>query len=169
MHLRMIHSKIPLSTLLILCVSFTACTAQHHMPYTIQIIKEDTLSANINESILFYINQYRQTKSLPALRLDTMLCVVALKHSINMAHKKVPFGHDGFNERMDFIMKKIPNMKASAENVAEGKLDAEAVVKGWLNSPPHKKNIEGNYNFTGIGVAKNKIGVSYFTQIFILE
>jgi uncharacterized protein YkwD len=29
--------------------------------------------------------------------------------------------------------------------------------------------MEGNYNLTGIGVAKNAEGEYYFTQLFILE
>jgi uncharacterized protein YkwD len=58
-------------------------------------------------------------------------------------------------------------MAASAENVAYGQLSAKAVVDGWLKSAPHKKNIEGNYNLTGIGLAKDRKGVIYFTQIFL--
>jgi uncharacterized protein YkwD len=37
----------------------------------------------------------------------------------------------------------------------------------WLNSPGHRKNIEGPYNLTGIAMAKAKDGTMYFTQIFI--
>ena len=58
-------------------------------------------------------------------------------------------------------------MKASAENVAFGKLSAEGVVKGWINSPRHRKNIEGDYMYMGVGVAKDSKGISFFTQIFI--
>lgn len=57
---------------------------------------------------------------------------------------------------------------ASAENVAYGQLSAKEVVKGWLNSPGHKKkNIEDNYTLTGIGVYTDKKGVIFFTQIFV--
>jgi uncharacterized protein YkwD len=46
-------------------------------------------------------------------------------------------------------------------------LTAHKVVDGWLHSPGHKKNIEGDYNFTGIGVSKDKNGRIYYTQIFL--
>jgi len=39
-------------------------------------------------------------------------------------------------------------------------------VDGWLNSPGHKKNIEGNFTLTGIGYARDHKGNIYFTQIF---
>ncbi len=60
-------------------------------------------------------------------------------------------------------------INAAAENVAYGQMSAEEVVDGWLHSPGHRQNIEGDYNLTGIGVAQNKDGVIYFTQIFVLK
>ena len=125
------------------------------------------ISLNMNDSILLYINQYRQNKGFTSLQLDSIISVVALAHSINMATKKTAFGHDGFEERMQKIIKNFPKMKAFAENVAFGKLSAEGVVKGWINSPHHRKNIEGDYTYMGIGVAKNNKGISFFTQIFM--
>ena len=57
----------------------------------------------------------------------------------------------------------------AAENLAYGELSAEAVVKGWINSPGHKKNIEGNYTLTGIGTYQDAKGVIYFTQLFMRQ
>lgn len=162
------YSKIALIIFFLSCLNLIACTAQRNTSSKIKVQKtEETNVSNINESILLYINQYRQNKKLNLLQLDSSLSAIALQHSVNMANKKVAFGHDGFEERMQVITTIFSDMKASAENVAYGKLSAEAVVKGWINSPHHKKNIEGNYNLTGIGVAKDSKGISYFTQIFI--
>ena len=61
---------------------------------------------------------------------------------------------------------------AAAENVAynSGYSDpATQAVQGWLKSTGHRQNLEGNYNLTGIGIAKNAKGEYYFTQIFILS
>jgi uncharacterized protein YkwD len=52
------------------------------------------------------------------------------------------------------------------ENVASGQMTAKEAVEGWLQSPGHKRNIEGNFTLTGIGWAKDKRGMIYFTQIF---
>ena len=43
---------------------------------------------------------------------------------------------------------------------------ASAVIalEGWKNSPGHRKNLLGQFNFVGIGVAE-RAGVFYFTQL----
>jgi uncharacterized protein YkwD len=46
-------------------------------------------------------------------------------------------------------------------------MGAREVVDGWLNSPGHRRNIEGDFRLTGIGIAKRSDGMVYFTQIFI--
>ena len=50
---------------------------------------------------------------------------------------------------------------------AMGILSAGEVVNMWLNSPGHKRNIEGNFTLTGIGIAEADNGYLYFTQIFL--
>ena len=58
-----------------------------------------------------------------------------------MAHGRVPFGHDGFDERH----KKVAFYNTSfSENVAYnyGQADpVECAVTGWINSPGHRKNM----------------------------
>lgn len=121
----------------------------------------------MEQEILQEINIYRATKRLKPLQMVELITDAATKHSKDMGRGRVPFGHDGFDDRMDRIMRKIDNANACAENVAFGKFTAQEVVKRWIQSPGHKKNIEGNYNLTGIGVVRGKDGYPYFTQIFI--
>lgn len=129
----------------------------------------DKIPANIETDILGYVNEYRQSKGLGSLHMNSIASDQALQHSLNMARGRTPFSHNGFDERIANIKKqmRVSYLAAVAENVAEGQLSAREVVKGWLNSPGHKKNIEGNYNQTGIGVARSKSGDLYFTQIFL--
>lgn len=117
--------------------------------------------------ILHYVNEYRKKKNLSALQLLAVANEQATTHSRNMALKKTPFSHNGFEERMAAISKSEGTMRAAAENVAYGQLSAEEVVKGWVNSPGHRKNIEGNYTLTGIGVYRDAKGVVFFTQLFM--
>lgn len=121
----------------------------------------------MQQSILQEVNNYRATKRLKPLQMVPLITEAALKHSRDMGRGRVSFGHDGFDDRMDKIMRKIDNANACAENVAFGKFTAQEVVKRWIQSPGHRKNIEGNYNMTGIGVVRGKDGYPYFTQIFI--
>ena len=43
----------------------------------------------------------------------------------------------------------------------------EVAVEGWIKSPGHHKNMIGDYDLTGIGIAQNSEGTYYFNQIFI--
>ena len=117
--------------------------------------------------ILYHINQYRKKKGLNALSSLDIADQQAAQHSKNMALKKTAFSHNGFEERIAVISKTAGTMRAAAENVAYGQLSAKEVVEGWLNSPGHKKNIEGNYTLTGIGVYRDNKGVIFFTQLFM--
>ncbi len=134
-------------------------------------IEQDNSTPNLSDlqqDILLNINQYRLSIGQPALLLLTAANQQATKHSANMAQKLTVFGHTGFEARAAAISKSLgATVSAAAENVAVGKLTAAQVVAGWLHSPGHKKNISGNYIYTGIGYAVGAGGVIYFTQIFI--
>ena len=125
-------------------------------------------TAALEKSILQKINAYRVARQLPALALNATISNVARTHSQNMATGKVPFGHQGFQARVQTLAKSFA-FRAAAENVAfnQGFSDpATTAVNGWINSAGHRNNIVGNYNLTGIGVAKTGTNKYYFTQIF---
>ncbi|MCC0177988.1 CAP domain-containing protein [Waterburya agarophytonicola K14] len=117
------------------------------------------------------VNQYRASKNLAPLKLNNLISKQAKIHSVNMAQQKVAFSHDGFSARAQAIENNI-DYRTVAENVAYNMGYQDPVSKaiaGWIESDGHRKNMEGNYNLTGIGVAVNPAGEYYFTQIFILE
>ncbi|MGH2412459.1 MAG: CAP domain-containing protein, partial [Microcystaceae cyanobacterium] len=117
------------------------------------------------------VNKYRLSRNLPPLQLDARISYEARLHSQKMAKKITPFSHQGFEKRVKAIGEMIA-YQAAAENVAfnQGYTDPVTVaVQGWIKSPDHLKNMEGNFNLTGVGIAKNASGEYYFTQIFILK
>ncbi|HEY8398638.1 MAG TPA: CAP domain-containing protein [Flavihumibacter sp.] len=124
-------------------------------------------AAGLEQAILDEVNKYRKSKGLPPLKSSSVIATEAAMHSQAMASKQVAFGHDGFESRIKRISSRIDGVKASAENVAQGKLTAAELVRGWSNSAPHRKNMEGNYTLTGIGVSRSSNGVFYYTQLFI--
>lgn len=126
-------------------------------------------ASSMTRDILYHVNEYRKKKGLGTLKMIAIADEQAALHSKNMALKKTAFGHNGFEERIQLISKSTGNISAAAENVAYGKLSAEEVVKGWINSPGHKKNIEGNFTLTGIGVYEDATGVIFFTQLFMRQ
>lgn len=139
-----------------ICFRPVMAPAQHTGPYS-----------NMAGEILHYVNDYRAKLGLAALTMIDVISKEAEGHSRNMATDKVPFSHDGFDDRAERIRRQIKPVNAWAENVAFGAETAKEVVDMWLHSPGHRKNIEGSYNLTGIGVAKSADGSLYFTQIFI--
>jgi uncharacterized protein YkwD len=120
----------------------------------------------MSTEILYYVNQHRRSIGLPALQANSFISSVALDHSRDMLSGKTPFGHDGFRDRIDLIRKKLGPIHVAAENVASGPMSAREVVDGWLHSPGHRRNIEGDFRLTGIGLAFAANGMIYFTQIF---
>ncbi|CAG7857100.1 hypothetical protein MCAMS1_01821 [biofilm metagenome] len=131
-------------------------------------VKAAPTTAALEKSVLQKINAYRVARKLPSLPLNTTISNVARTHSLNMASGKIPFGHQGFQARVQTLAKTF-TFRAAAENVAmnQGYSDpAATAVNGWLKSTGHRNNIIGNYNLTGIGVAKNAKGQYFFTQVF---
>lgn len=122
--------------------------------------------ASMSADILRYVNEYRHSKHLAPLQPNSFISSIALEHSRDMLSGKTPFGHEGFRARIDRIRKKLGPIHVAAENVASGPMGAREVVDGWLHSPGHRRNIEGDFRLTGIGLAYGRKGMIYFTQIF---
>jgi uncharacterized protein YkwD len=138
---------------------------------TVGTVQSDQEIAALEQSAYELVNQYRASLNLGTLKFNPQISQQARIHSENMAKHIVEFSHDGFDGRIETLEAQIVYLSA-AENVAYtmGYDDpANKAVEEWLKSDDHRQNIEGDYNLTGIGVAKNQQGEYYFTQIFIWE
>jgi uncharacterized protein YkwD len=116
------------------------------------------------------INHYRQTNGLPLLAWDGEIAKVARSHSKDMATGEVDFGHEGFHDRVSRLKTVMTGLQGAGENVfMTDDLNQVALnaVTQWLRSPHHLENIRGNYNYSGLGVWRDKDGAIYFTQIFV--
>ncbi|MBA2655601.1 MAG: CAP domain-containing protein [Tatlockia sp.] len=118
-------------------------------------------------AILYHVNEYRSQHHLKPLQLDNKMSEEAAKHSRDMASHTIPFGHLYFDKRINRLYALIKGCQGGSENVAFNYKDGRDVVRNWLTSPGHRRNIEGNFNLTGIGLARDKNGKLYFTQMFI--
>lgn len=124
---------------------------------------------SFEQSIHQQVNQYRQSQNLLPLRLDSTLSQQARLHSQAMAQGRVPFSHQGFDQRIEVISQALPYLSV-AENLATNRgynNPSKQAVSGWLESQGHYTNLIGDYNLTGIGVARDSLGKYYFTQIFV--
>jgi len=106
---------------------------------------------------------------LKPLHYNDEIAAVARQHSRNMSRGIVGHGHEGAEERSRSLGR-IISYREFGENVAGNNSNAastaQAALSGWLNSPNHRANIEGNFDTTGIGVARGG-STFFFTQIFL--
>ena len=126
-----------------------------------------TVPENLVDDVLTYTNKFRKSKGLSVLDMRNDLNAIAQKHTDDMARGRVAFGHNGFDKREDLARKACPSATHFAENVAYGSTTGKDVVDGWKSSTGHRRNMLGPYKYIGIGVARDRKGVLYYTQIFI--
>lgn len=116
------------------------------------------------------IDEYRESKGLPRLTRSSFLGALARAMSRHMiehdfkAHVN-PEG-DGPDDRLVRAGGKACRF---GENIAWEWLDADGPVTFWINSPPHRENIENpRWTVTGIGVWRKTEGALtwHSTQVF---
>jgi uncharacterized protein YkwD len=125
---------------------------------------------DLEQAVVRQVNAYRVRRHLRSLVADSSLARIARDHSRDMAERRVSFGHDGFNDRVKQAERRY-DFSEIAENVALNDYPrartVTVAVDGWLGSPHHRENIEGNFDRTGVGIARSGDGTYYYTQIFI--
>jgi|ERR1019366_3059700 uncharacterized protein YkwD len=114
-------------------------------------------------------NQERKKEKTPELKLNPALSKIARAHSENMARQgkmahtlddKTPF--DRLRAAGYIYLK-------AGENVAAGdeKASLPILMKAWMDSEGHRKNIlEPGFTEIGVGIAHDKNGQVYYTQLF---
>ena len=118
----------------------------------------------ISESILELVNIHRRSIGKSILTRNSTADNLAAEHTNYMiAQQKI--SHDNFGARFQSLQQDV-NAHAAGENVAYGYKTAQAVMQGWINSPGHKANIEGDFTHIGIAAIKNSQGLYYYSQLF---
>jgi uncharacterized protein YkwD len=120
---------------------------------------------SLEQDVHAAVNDHRATRGLRPLRWSEVVAEQAREHSRRMASGATSFGHRDFQKRVAAIGRKVKWQNA-AENVAKSG-SVESAVALWLRNRGHRGNIEGDFDLTGVGVARSSDGLLYFTQIFI--
>lgn len=116
------------------------------------------------QAVLALVNDARAAAGCKALVIDDRITTAAQAHSTDMATKNY-FSHTSQDGRtFDVRMREAGYPRPGGENIAKGYPDAQAVVKGWMNSTGHRQNIE-NCSFTTMGLGLDTRG-NYWTQNF---
>ncbi|OLT12492.1 hypothetical protein BJF78_24440 [Pseudonocardia sp. CNS-139] len=112
--------------------------------------------------VLELTNEERRDAGCGNLVSDARLAQSAQDHAVDMAENDY-FAHESEDgTRFDTRIRQQGYAKPGGENIAWGQTSAEQVVREWMASPPHRRNIE-NCAFTTIGVGYDD---KYWVQDF---
>jgi len=154
-----------------LCCLVTSCSKDEGViseetNYTIDVNLARETDWEVADEILALVNEHRATLDLAPIKRDQQYAsAFAVEHTKYMI-KNDKISHDNFGIRSRGLQDR--GAQTVAENVAFGYQTAEEVVHAWLNSPSHRKVIEGNYTHSGFGVIRtDKAHQHYFfTHLF---
>ncbi len=135
----------------------------------INVPSVNTTAQSFEEQVVKLVNEERAKVGVKPLKSNWEVARVARYKSQDMIDKNY-FSHTSPTYGSPFTMLKNFGIsyKTAGENIAAGQATPEAVVKSWMNSEGHRKNILSS-SFTEIGVGYVKGGSygHYWTQMFI--
>lgn len=134
----------------------------------ITIPQIDTTARAYEKEVIRLVNEERAKVGLKALTEDWELSRVARYKSQDMRDNNY-FSHTSpvYGSPFDMMKNFGITYKSAGENIARGQINPQAVVKAWMNSSGHRKNIL-NASYTKIGVGYVAEG-KYWTQMFIRQ
>ena len=128
----------------------------------------DAVKVQENE-VVRLVNVERSKRGLMLLTQNWELSRVARYKSQDMINKGY-FSHTSPTYGSPFKMMETFGIKyvAAGENIAYGQNTPADVMNAWMNSTGHRNNIlSPSFTQIGVGLAKDKNGRCYWTQMFI--
>jgi uncharacterized protein YkwD len=122
----------------------------------------------VEQDVLAEVNRYRAGRGLSTLEWSEAAAEEARLHCRNLLTGPVVSPHAGFDSRVARLRKKL-SFRGAAENVGLLSLrdrPGDFVVRMWAGSDTHRRNLEGPYQRTGIGVVQSN-GMVCATQILL--
>jgi uncharacterized protein YkwD len=123
-------------------------------------------SGGATQSAVSYMNEARGSAGLPAAAPDSRLERAALEQARYMAAAGEMTHATGRGR--DFVSRKKDNdiKGLAAENVAYGSMDVGRVIKMWMDSPPHRRNmLDPRFNHFGVASATDGEGTRYWAMV----
>lgn len=123
----------------------------------------------LENEVIRLTNIERSKRGIAALKANWQLSRCARYKSQDMINRNY-FAHRSptYGSPFDMIESFGISMAAGGENIAMGQRTPNEVVTAWMNSPGHRGNILSTaFTEIGVGLAKNKNGTCYWTQMFI--
>jgi uncharacterized protein YkwD len=123
--------------------------------------------ASLRTEVVEAHNQIRTAAKLPALEVNQRLQAAAQAHARDMAVRS-KMSHEGSRgtRPIDRIKAQRYPYRRAGENIAAGYFSVDQLMKGWMNSPRHKRNILGGFSQIGVGCAIAEDGKRYWCVTF---
>jgi uncharacterized protein YkwD len=135
------------------------CTDQGSSPVT-------PVNGTTEEEIISYTNLEREKKGLTKLSRNERLMTAAQDHAWRMA-KENNLSHTLGGDPGRRLREAGYSWRTYGENIAYNYDDAESVVRGWMNSSGHRRNIlNKDFKEIGVGCFYNGKGEPYYCQSF---
>lgn len=117
----------------------------------------------VRAEILAAVNAERKKTGAPPLRSNSLLDKAAQRHAQDMLARGY-FAHQspaGTTVR-ERAREAGYDWRAIGENIAEGQFSVDEVMRTWMNSPGHRRNIlDPNFRELGVGLALGRSGSGY--------
>lgn len=122
---------------------------------------------DFEQRVLELVNAERAKAGLAPVRYHGALDNAAEKHASHMS-KVGRMAHDGIGDGDPGERIRAEGWRRGwGENVATGQTSAEQVVREWMNSPTHRRNIlDPNFRSMGVGHVTASNGRSFWAQEF---
>jgi uncharacterized protein YkwD len=123
--------------------------------------------AKFTEDLVSHHNRIRRELKLSTLSPSKKLEQAAEDHVLDMAQRRkmTHKGSDG-STPSSRVLATGYRLRRCGENIAFGQRTVEAVMKVWMNSPPHKANILGNFSQIGAAYATARDGTAFWCVTF---
>jgi uncharacterized protein YkwD len=144
-----------------------AASKEQYVAKTVSVANNEGEDDAFEKRVLELINVERQKAGLAPVSYQGALDNAAEKHAQHMsivgkmAHEGIGDGDPGERIRAEGWR------RSWGENVATGQTSPEQVVREWMNSPDHRRNIlDPNFRSMGVGYVTGSNGRSYWAQEF---
>jgi uncharacterized protein YkwD len=123
--------------------------------------------ASLRAKVIDAHNRLRAEAKLPPLTVNAKLQAAAEAHAKDMADRG-EMTHKGSDGSMiaDRVKAQRYRYFRVGENIAYGRFTTARLMKGWMESPPHKRNILGSFSQIGVACAIAEDGKRYWCVTF---
>ncbi|KKM24989.1 hypothetical protein LCGC14_1599570, partial [marine sediment metagenome] len=121
-------------------------------------------TSDIENEILYLVNEYRMSKGLISLEFDAETYDFALAHNAYMISEG-NISHDNFKQRSSKLAVNVGAGYVS-ENIGKNFVTAQALVGAWKESHSHQKNMVGDFTHFAVSATSDSNGILYFTNLF---